>query len=284
MAKTRDGRPVVLFRTPTDTPETAPPASRMASIATSFAKTARLKGLDGRTEESTFAAVELLGGDSTLYPVFLDALQAVGDQVPDAITGAKLAPLLDRVFLMFKALGAAPKTTALGAWGELLAILESNDADHYVACWHAHPEDLVDFASSVGWLEVKATTGELPQHQVTLRQISPPPGIAGTLVSIQTVAASGGLSLRELATRVKTKLSPPMRAKLEETLAAQLGRDHAVAMETAFDERMGKTSLRRIRMQDVPRVPQPLPAMVTAVQFTTDVSQSPLVQSPSGLL
>lgn len=272
IAKTADGRPVVLFGTPSDLPEHCPPASRMANIGTTFARRAKLHQPGGGTEESVFASVELRTPDTALYPFFLDALQAVGDQLPGATTGEELAPLLDRVFQIFRALGGASKTTPLGAWGELLVMSESPRADDWVRNWHAHPEDVVDFASDSTWVEVKTTSAEGRRHQVTLRQISPPPTSRGFLVSVNTVQAAGGTTLRALATRVSSRLTPEMRLKLEEVLAAQLGKEYATAMDVAYDEQTARASIQSYRMGTLPRVPMPLPPQVSDVRFILDLS------------
>jgi hypothetical protein len=263
---------MLLFRTPADASRSSLPGVRLAHIHAAPAVVARLS-TEGRSEEGCFATVELTRSDTELVPFFLDALQPIADELPTETTSGELFPLLSRVQDLFRSLAEEPRTTALGLWGELFTLDQAGALSALLNAWHNDPKDPVDFISSDLWLEVKTSTAERRRHRATARQLSPPLGSGGYLISILTIPSPTGTSVRDLMWRLDAQIDEPLlRAKLNQVVVKQLGRDLASAMETRFDEAAARASVRLYDMSALPRLPGPIPTEISEIQYVLDIS------------
>lgn len=265
---------MILFRTPTDVSEQALPELRLAHVQASSSVAARLS-TEGRAEIGCFATVELTRADPQLIPFFLDALQPITDQLPGDTTAAELFPLLGKVQELFRSLSDDPRTTAMGLWGELLTMAQTKSPEGLLRAWHNDPMDPVDFISGAVWIEVKTTASERRRHHVTARQVSPPGGSRGLLVSILTMPSATGPSIRELVHRLEGSLTPAMRSKLNEIVVKQLGRDAASGLEARFDEAVARSTLRVYDMRSLPTLATPFPPEISEVRYLLDLTALP---------
>lgn len=273
VARAPDGRPLVLISTPGQE-RGAIPGLELENLAIRYGRSVSLQ-VGNTAESGCFASIECLAREPALYPVFLDALQGVVDRLPPAPRSEQVAPLLERLVEVFRSLGQPARTSPLGAWGELFVMASARSPAKALRAWHADPLDLVDFADAEEWLEVKTTTSERRQHEVSLRQLQPPHGVAGFLASVQTSRSNDGLSLRQLTAKLAERLADTTaQARLNTVLAEQLGKEYPAALDEAFDERMARQSLAVFAMRDLPALPGPLPNEITGVRYSLDLGRA----------
>jgi hypothetical protein len=183
-----------------------------------------------------------------------------------------LATAVGRLAELFQAVTRPSKETIQGLWSELFVIDRSADPEFHVRAWHSDPSELFDFSSGSELLEVKSTSGVLRRHRFALRQLQPPEGFELRVASLLIEETPSGITVDDLADRVKTHLGPTLRFRVDELVTIILGEQWRLARKTRFAHTNALSSLRFFTARSVPTIDATLPPEVTDVRFIADLT------------
>lgn len=271
LAKTSDGGPVFLLQDSSSA--TYSPAIELKHLSIHFHSTCRVTTDEG-IAEGQFAVVSCDAGAAELHELFIRCLAAAAEQLPSTADTTDLQRCVQSLLDLFRALGRPSGREVAGLWAELFVIARSRDIAQALRAWHADKFERFDFSWSSGRLEVKASVGELRQHEFALEQLQSPTGGGGYVVSVLLQALSGGVGVIDLADEIEATLPqfPSLRQKLWENVASALGSDFAQRLDRRFDTFYAERSIVVYAMSDVPAPDQPRDPRVTAVRFRADLS------------
>lgn len=235
---------------------------------------------DGGSERARFAVLICTAEDAELERYFCRVLGAFFGEVGAASvtppTAQDIERTLDGITALFSALHRAPMQSVHGLWGELAIVAWAKDPEVAISAWHSVPTALHDFALGAYRLEVKSTLARLREHHFQLDQLSSSTTGETIIASLMLQQSSRGLSVFDLAEQIGERVGDEATARLETIIADCLGRDwrDADADDVRFDLGATRQTLRLYRAEDVPSVPQPLPAGIKRVEFVSDLSNA----------
>lgn len=227
---------------------------------------------DGR--EETLTVVVCTTADVRVQSYFLHLMETVLRIVGSAPTLATIVDAVRNLVEILQHLGQPPRRNALGLFGELLVILMSSDPVTSIHAWRSGLDDRFDFSIGDARLEVKATSGRTRAHFFSLDQCQPPPNATGVLASLLLEENGGGKSLGELVEDVIGKVggSATATVKVQRTVAETLGRSITEALALRFDFELGCGSLKIFDLRSIPAIRTGIPAGVSQVRFSSDLS------------
>jgi hypothetical protein len=191
----------------------------------------------------------------------------------DTPTLAAVSEAVNELVALFQRLRTPPRRPITGVVGELLVIRAAREPSAAIAAWRTDPDERFDFASGNLRLEVKATSGSTRLHGLSFDQASPPSGTWGLLASVMVTSSAGGTSLGELIGQIEGGLADLAAAlRLRTIVADTLGQDLPSALGWCFDLHNGLGSLLFFDLTTIPAIRGVLPAGVSNVRFTTDLS------------
>jgi hypothetical protein len=243
---------------------------------------------DGGSERARFAVLICTADDVDLERYFCRVLGVffgeVGAASVHAPTAGEVERTLDGITTLFSALHRAPKQSVQGLWGEVAIVAWAKDPEMAISAWHSELTDLHDFALGSHRLEVKSTSSKLREHYFQLDQLSSATTGKTVVASLMLQQTPQGLSVFDVAEKIRERVGDGATARLESIIAECLGRDwrDADADDVRFDLDATRKTLRLYRAEDVPSVAQPLPAGIKRVQFVSDLSNAhelPLVEA-----
>ncbi len=281
LAKGDDGSPVFLLRD--SSPAIYSPAIELKYVDVQFHSTCRVT-TNGAAVEDQFAVISCDAGAPELHEIFIRCLTAAAEQLPISATTPDLQRCLQSLLDLFRSLGRPSNREVTGLWAELFVIAKSKNIPQALRCWHADQFERFDFSWPSGCLEVKATAGELRQHDFALEQLKSPLGGTGYVASILLQILNGGVGVVDLANEIEANVSgePQLRQKLWESIAAALGNDFSERLDRRFDPSYAERSLAVFAMDDVPAPDQPSDSRVSAVRFRADLSTGSSSQGSIG--
>lgn len=246
-----------------------PPAS-VEVVAAGQNRSARLAILECRTTDAELAAYFFRIVDSVL--------------VSDGRTAdeAHFEAALDAIVTLFRALQRPAQRSVQGLWAELAIITWSARPEVALASWHSDPHALHDFAAGSFRLEIKSTMKALREHSFLLDQLSSMSPGATLIGSLMLTEDPDGANLGDLLDAIRSRLRQGAESvvRLEVIVAESLGQAWHEARDVRFDAERARKSLRLYAVEDIPTVPQPLPAEVKDVRFVADLSTTPWMDVP----
>jgi len=288
LAKDAGGSPCLLLRQPASASPTPP--IRLQNLLVSYGVPCSISHPDGQQEEGTFTIIKCSSADPSLFPHFLRILSPVIATLGSAPTAAAVRRAISGLVDLFQALTAPARKSIQGLWAELLIIRRAADPVALVAAWHGLPVERVDFLRGQQRIEVKSSSSRLRVHHFSLEQLTPPASARLIVASLFVEPVGGGLSLRQLSDDIRAILAgdPALLTQFDAIFYATLGASWSDAMEECFDLELAEESLRFFDSADIPKINGPIPATVSDIRFTSDVSAAlPLtsegLQSAGGL-
>ncbi len=176
---------------------------------------------------------------------------------------------------LFHHLEAPGRATVQGLWGELFVLCESSDPETMLEAWHGDPYEHFDFARGADRLEVKTCGSEDRQHHFSLAQARPATPIQAHIASLVCARSVGGVSIQELAEKLRGLAKNPIHAlKLEMLLLEALGDALVDSSDMRFDLQRARASLRFFPAETIPSVSAELPPGVRNVHFEARLTEA----------
>ena len=225
-------------------------------------------------EENKFTVISCTEQDRQMQDYFLRTSGAIISAIGNDPTHAKVAKAVDSLVELFRAITESPKKSVQGLWAELLVIALSKNPEELVRAWHQSPGDKYDFDLADQRLEVKSCTSKLRQHHFSLEQLRPSSDIKVLIASVFVERSGAGVSLADLAEKIRSKLSkyPELLLYLDQIIGATLGNGWRSASEERFDFQLGKKLLQYYFSEDIPSVETIIPKQVSDVHFKVDLT------------
>jgi hypothetical protein len=182
--------------------------------------------------------------------------------------------VLQQLAELFHRLETPARSTVQGLWGELFMMAESPQPAVLLDAWHTDPYEQFDFAQASERLEVKTSASADRRHHFSLPQARPASSIRAIIASTICTRSTGGVSLDDLAQRVRGLAKSPVQAiKVEMLLAEAVGDALAESLETRFDRELARASLRFYPTERIPSVSADLPEGVSNVHFEVQLRE-----------
>jgi Putative PD-(D/E)XK family member, (DUF4420) len=256
LAKDSGGSPCLLLRQPISATPTPP--IRLQNLLVSYG----------------IPIIKCSSADPSLFPHFLRILSPIITTLGPTPTAAAVRRAISGLVDLFQALTAPAKKSIQGLWAELLVIREASDPAALVAAWHGLPTERIDFLRGQQRIEVKSSSSRVRVHHFSLEQLTPPASTRLIIASIFVEPVGGGLSLRRLYDDIRAILAadPVLLTQFDSIFYATLGASWSDAMEECFDLELATESLKFFDSADIPKLDGPIPANVSDIRFTSDIS------------
>lgn len=274
VAKDAGRCPAILISSRRLSADATPPPVQLENLRVDYAVDCTISKPNNREERGRFVVVRCPSYRRDLHEYFLRVsatlIRALGNS-PDHKAVAKA---IARLVELFSALAMPPRKSVQGLWAELFLIARSSRPDALVQAWHSTPEDKYDFSSGNLRIEVKSVAGGQRRHHFTLEQLIPPRSTAVLVASVFTERAGGGISIHDLAERIRKRLAskPDIASQVDRMIALTLGVSWANAMQDRFDYQAAEGSLRFFHSDKVPSPSPKLPKGVSEVRFVADLT------------
>jgi hypothetical protein len=250
------------------------PAIRLETIDVQFDLHCRLKKGTDPASEGVFTVIRCRALDGETIRYFLSVCQTVMKMLGDSPSRSQVAAAVNRLIAIFRRAQNPPSRTLNGLFGELYIISRSRDPAKAVAAWRIDDTARFDFTAGDVRLDVKSSGGRLRMHTFSFEQCNPPPATFGVVASLFAERIARGVSLHSLVERIEGRLAgnADLILKLREVVASTLGSALRDAFDSGFDMRLAESSLRFFRTTDIPAIRGNVPAGVSDVHFTSDLS------------
>lgn len=229
------------------------------------------------TDSGRFSLISCLDADSATEIYFLRVIEALLPSLGERPDVSSINKAVDSLVDLFRALSNPPIKAVRGLWAELFLLAESKDPKQLVDAWHNFPDDLHDFNEGNHRIEVKSTQGETRTHHFSLTQLLPPEGTTLAIASVIVKRAGGGTTVNDLIDELCSIFagSPQRILRLYKVVTMTLGdKWHEADLDT-FDRFTARQSLAFFRSSDVPKISPDLPAGVSNVRFSSDLTGKP---------
>jgi len=259
------------------------PPTRLQRVSLDPSALLHVRHLDGTVEEGQWGLVQLNLGELEYLDTFLSVVANVIDVIGPAPEPGQVSIAMRRLVRLFDP-SAAPRSSVLGLWGELLVLCSVTDAEEMLDSWHSDVDDRFDYAAQGSRLEVKTTTRTQRKHMFSLEQLLPVVGATTSVASVMTTETLAGTSLQQMISDAEELFAsdPSRQMRVHEIVAATLGAEWYRHVDRAFDAQQAVESLRIFSALDVPKV-ESVPAEVTGVTFTADCTDVSPDGAPHGL-
>ena len=123
-------------------------------------------------------------------------------------------------------------------------------------------------------MDVKSCAGRVRIHMFSYDQCNPPPSTQAAVASLMVERIPGGISIDDLISSIETRISgtEDLVLKLHEIIASTLGAELTHSLGVTFDPRLAESSLQFFDLREIPAVRNSLPARVSNVRFSVDLS------------
>jgi len=229
---------------------------------------------DGSSRQERCIVVRCRSGDRRLHEYFLRSSAAVVLAVGPQPSPKQVREAVDTLVELFRIMTTLPRRSAQGLWAELFVMWQARDVRCLARAWHLEPEDRYDFCAGNERLEVKSASQHRRIHEFSLDQLRPPAGVRVVVASLLVEPSAGGMSLRDLADIIRSRIGgeAELSLRFDRVLGLALGSAWRNASENRFDEALAGSSLQFYRADSVPAVALPLPREVTDVRFRADLT------------
>lgn len=237
---------------------------------------ATIQMADSGMETRKFLILRCREADSDLQAHFFHLAEGLIDYLGASPTRAEADQAVRDLVELFRAMSGQSRRTATGLWSELLMIADAPDPELAAAAWHADPSEQHDFVMGNHRVEIKATTRPTREHDVALEQLVTPVGGLSLLVSFMLERTDVGVSAADLLERACERLPrrSSARHRLREISARTIGEDWREADAIRFDLAKARASRLVYDALSVPSVHPSLPAQVSRVRFSVDLSDT----------
>lgn len=230
---------------------------------------------DGQFVDGCFSVIRCLSNDASLHQYFLCVMESLLASLPIELTSDRVSCAVDQLSTLFLALQRPPTKSVRGLWGELFLIAHAEDPTLLVEAWHSRSDERFDFSMGNEHLEVKSSGSRDRIHHFTLAQAHPSLGSRAYVASICVESETGGLSLGDLWDSAREfAANPSMRLKVDQVCVGAVGDNWEAARACTFNKGAAGESLAYYDVADIPVVPVYLPAGVSDVRFTSDLSHA----------
>lgn len=246
-----------------------------------FGLPCRVTEQGGSDREAPLTMIDCTAPEMATQDHFVAICEALLDWLGDRPSMMAVGESVRRFAAMFQNLTRAPTQTITGIIGELMVIFAARDTQATLAAWRTAFDQRFDFAVDDVRLEAKASSNRMRRHSFSYEQCHPPEGAEGIVVSLCVEASGGDMSLRELIQAIEPRLNGDHEAvfRLHETVAATLGSNLLPGLDACFDQQLAKQSMLFFDLRAIPAARGSLPACVSQVRFTTDLTAWPPLDS-----
>ncbi len=251
-----------------------PPPIRLESLDAQFDLVCQVTDETENVSEGRFTVIRCRSHDVETARYFLSVCRILIRHLGDLPSQRSLSAAVQRIASIFQSIRKPPSKSLNGLFGELFLISQSRKASVAVAAWRIDGFARFDFATGDVRVDVKSSASRLRTHSFSFDQCNPPPGTDAIVASVLVERIPGGLSIAGLIDIIESMVSADeeLVLKLHEIVAATLGADLAKSLNVSFDSRLAESSLLFFDLRDIPSIRGPLPAGVTDVRFTSDLS------------
>jgi hypothetical protein len=236
----------------------------------------------GESRTARLAILECKTADPQLVAYFFRIVNAVIVEDDRTASEEYFTTTLDAIVALFRALQRPGLRTVQGLWAELAVIAWARRPDVAISAWHSDSHELHDFSAGSFRLEIKSTARSLREHSFLLDQLSSMGPGTTLIASLLLVEDKHGTSLGDLVELIRSRVGTlhDVQRRLEVIIGEGLGQSWKDAGDVRYNFDEARASLRIYRTEQIPTVPQPLPAGVRDVRFTADLSSSPWLALP----
>lgn len=273
LAKTAECLPVFLFDVPAMAATQRPPPIILEHISIQHEVRCRVISSSVGTEAGHYSLIRCHTHDTALQVHFITVMANLITGLPPSPTQADLSAAFGELAELFAAVEAPSGEELQGLWSELFVISRATDVDLMLSSWRAGDDDRYDFALADQRIEVKSCAFRVRRHHFSLEQLSPAEGVSLLVASLFTERSRGGLSLEDLARRVRERVTnSELVLSLDVKLAEVAGLEWTDFAGYRYDEQLAAQSLEFYRSEDIPSVPLALPQGGSQVRFCSDLS------------
>lgn len=232
---------------------------------------------EGQIRKGLFTVVRFRSLDLETIRYFLSVCKIIMQHLGNAPSRTSLAVAVRRLASIFKNIKTAPVRSLNGLFGELFMISRSRSPARAVAAWRIENTSRFDFATGDVRVDVKSCAGRVRTHTFSFDQCNPPPGTQAVVASLMVERIPGGISISDLITSIEAQISDTEEIilKLHEIIASTLGAHLSSSLRVTFDARLTEGSVQFFDLREIPALRGSLPARVTNVHFTVDLSGLP---------
>ena len=229
---------------------------------------------DHGTDSGRFSVLSCVEADRATENYFLRVVEALLPGLGERPDACSINQAVDRLVELFRALGNPPIKAVRGLWAELFLLAEAQDPQKLADAWHTVPDDLYDFNQDNQRIEVKSASGDVRRHHFSLTQLLPPAGTTLAIVSVIVNRAGGGTTINDLVDELRSLFSgsPHRLLRLYKVITLTLGDRWREAELEMFDRPAARQSLAFFRPSDIPMISPDLPAGVSNVRFSSDLT------------
>lgn len=267
-----EGHPAVLLRF---TRECGSPRLTLATLA--YLPPTEVTVIHGAVATTRVAILECRSFDLQLTSYFFRVVSSLIDGDASTEDEAQLVNVLETIVALFRALQRPGTKTVEGLWAELAMIAWSARPALAIQAWHSDPHALHDFSVGHFRLEIKSTAKPLREHHFLLDQLLRMDHGMTVIASVMLQRdATSGVSISELVERIRSLVPQiDVQSRLETIVIESLGTAWCDAEALRFNLDQARASLHLYKTDQIPSVPQPLPAGVRDVRFIADLSDIP---------
>ena len=279
VAKDPDGAPAILISISGEYNNNRPHPISIEHLIVQHDVECRISQPDSKTEDGRFTLIRCIGVDRSLHVYFLRVVNSLMVMLGSSPSQQEVTSSVNKLVELFRVMAEPSRKSIQGLWAELLVIVRSQDSAILVDAWHTLPSDLYDFSMNNQRIEVKSVIGRVRQHHFSLQQVSPPHDTNVLVASILVERAGGGLSITDLADKVRSRLlnKPDLLFKIDHVIGLSLGENWRAAIEDRFDWELGIESLSFFDISTIPAFRTGTPPGVTNVTFVSNLSQTPSI-------
>lgn len=272
LGKDPTGAPALLIRLPPDQATNASPI-RLRHLYVAHDVHCVIHR-DHGTESGKFSVLSCVEADRATEKYFLRVIESLLPGLGEHPDARSINQAVDSLVELFRALSNPPIKAVRGLWAELFLLAESHDPGKLIDAWHTVPDDLYDFSQDNQRIEVKSARGEARSHHFSLTQLMPPTGTTLVIVSVIVNRAGGGTTISDLIDELRFRFSgsPHRILRLYRVVTLTLGDRWREAELDMFDRAAARQSLAFFRPSDIPMVNPDLPAGVSNVRFSSDLT------------
>ena len=273
VGKDNAGQACLLVETKDETAHKPPPI-RLESLDAQFELPCQITDPGGQIREGLFTVVRCRSFDVETIRYFLSVCRIIMRHLGDAPSRSALAAAVRRIASIFQNVRKPPIRSLNGLFGELFVISRSRSPGRAVAEWRNDEKSRFDFAAGDVRMDVKSCAGRVRIHTFSYDQCNPPPSTQAVVASLMVERIPGGISIDDLISSIEARISgtEDLVLKLHEIVASTLGAELTHSLRVTFDPRLAESSLQFFDLREIPAVRSSLPARVSNVRFSVDLS------------
>lgn len=274
IGKDAGGAPVFFIKITIPESQIIAPRVNLENIAITYNQDFEISLDTGAKERGQFLLISCLSSSPALHNYFIDAVGTLVSRFGSSPKPSELVRGVEHLKELFSAQLRPGTRTIHGLWGELFAIVTSSRPTAMVAAWHSDPLERYDFSDGACRVEVKTCTSLPRQHHFSLEQINPPRGTNATIASLVAPASTGGMSVLDLADRIRKEIKSDMDLldKFNLVMAQSLGNSMNNIENIRYDFYHAKSTMEYFDSEDIPSVNREVPPEVSRIHFVADIS------------